>query len=148
MGQQDSGAVISLQDIDTLKRTLDRTREYADDLWKIRRDAVLLLDDKLRVTAGNRAFYRTFEVSAPETERELDLRIGQWAVECHCIAAGAGGHYPKKCASADYEVKHDFPKLGPRTMVLNARRVELQAGHPSILLAIEDVSRRSQQGVA
>jgi hypothetical protein len=54
---------------------------------------------------------------------------------------------PKNAQVSDYELRHDFPKLGPRTMVLNARRVE-QPGRPSILLAIEDVSRRSQQGIA
>ncbi|MGC2819126.1 MAG: chemotaxis protein CheB [Candidatus Sulfotelmatobacter sp.] len=143
-----TGAVISLQDIDTLKRTLDSTREYADELVDNSQGCILLLDDKLRVTAGNRAFYRTFEVTAPETEGSsiYELGNGQWNVSG--LRRVLEDIIPKNAQVSDYELRHDFPKLGPRTMVLNARRVELQPGHPSILLAIEDVSRRSQQGVA
>jgi hypothetical protein len=33
-------------------------------------------------------------------------------------------------------------------MLLNARRVELQKGHPFILLAIEDVTAREKNGAA
>jgi hypothetical protein len=33
-------------------------------------------------------------------------------------------------------------------MLLNARRVELQPGHPVILLAIEDVTQKSREGAA
>jgi hypothetical protein len=33
-------------------------------------------------------------------------------------------------------------------MLLNARRVELQPGHPFILLAIEDVTASRQNGAA
>jgi len=45
-------------------------------------------------------------------------------------------------------MSHDFPHLGSRDMVLNARRVELQPGNAFILLAIEDVTEKSRQGVA
>jgi len=45
-------------------------------------------------------------------------------------------------------MSHDFPHLGPRDMLLNARRVELQPGHPFILLAIEDVTEKSREGAA
>jgi hypothetical protein len=45
-------------------------------------------------------------------------------------------------------MSHDFPSLGPRDMLLNARRVEMQKGHAFILLAIEDVSQRSEEGAA
>jgi hypothetical protein len=42
-----------------------------------------------------------------------------------------------------YEVEHDFPSIGRRVMLLNARRVFDETGSASaILLAIEDVTRR------
>jgi two-component system CheB/CheR fusion protein len=143
-----TGAVISLQDIDTLKRTLESTREYADELLENSQGCILLLDDKLRVTAANRAFYRTFDVTAPETEGRsiYELGDGQWNVTG--LRRVLEDIIPKNAQVSDYEVRHDFPKLGPRTMLLNARRVELQPGRPSILVGIEDVSQRSQQGVA
>lgn len=41
----------------------------------------------------------------------------------------------------DFEVRHNFPHLGSRTMMLNARRIEPQPGRQLILLYIEDVTR-------
>ena len=38
------------------------------------------------------------------------------------------------------EVRHDFPRLGPRVMMLNARRIEPQPGRQMILLHIEDAT--------
>ena len=44
-----------------------------------------------------------------------------------------------------FEVDHDFPSIGRRTMVLNARRVSRSAGKiHQILLAIEDVTERAR----
>jgi len=46
---------------------------------------------------------------------------------------------PRSTVFNDYEVSHTFAQLGPRTMLLNARRVNhLQR----ILLAIEDITSR------
>jgi hypothetical protein len=45
-------------------------------------------------------------------------------------------------------MSHDFPALGRRDMLLNATRVEVQKGHPFILLAVEDVTRAEKSGAA
>jgi hypothetical protein len=45
-------------------------------------------------------------------------------------------------------MSHKFPHIGSRDVHLNARRVELQPGHPFILLAIEDVTEKSGEGAA
>ena len=42
-----------------------------------------------------------------------------------------------------YEVEHEFPGIGQRTMRLNARQVFYKGGsHATILLGIEDVTDR------
>ncbi len=143
-----SGAVISLQDINNLRCTLEQTREYADNLMEHSHAAILLLDDKLRITAANLAFYRTFNASTQETEgRPLyELGNGQWNISG--LRQMLEEIIPGKSQEGDYEVTHDFPKLGSRTMQLNARRIELQPGLPFILLAIEDVSDQNKEGAA
>ena len=43
----------------------------------------------------------------------------------------------------NYEVEHDFPGLGRRTMCLNARKVFYEGGsHTTILLGIEDITEK------
>jgi two-component system, chemotaxis family, CheB/CheR fusion protein len=142
------GAVISLQDVDALKRTLDQTREYADTIVESAREPILVLDTKLQVTAANPAFYRAFEVSTAETEGRLiyELGNGQWDIPR--LRELLEEIVPRNSRVDDFEMSHNFPHLGSRDMLLNARRVELQPGHPFILLVIEDVTQKSREGVA
>jgi two-component system CheB/CheR fusion protein len=142
------GAVISLQDVDALKRTLDQTREYADTIVESAREPILVLDTKLQVSGANPAFYRAFEVTPEETERRLiyELGNGQWNIPR--LRELLEEIIPQNSRVDDFEMSHDFPHLGPREMLLNARRVELQPGHPFILLAIEDVTQKSREGAA
>lgn len=44
------------------------------------------------------------------------------------------------CSFEDFEVQHDFPKLGHKKMLLNARRIESADGESGlILLAMEEL---------
>jgi light-regulated signal transduction histidine kinase (bacteriophytochrome) len=45
----------------------------------------------------------------------------------------------------DFEVEHDFPSLGVRVMLLNARKLQRKCNHSElILLAIEDITERKR----
>jgi two-component system CheB/CheR fusion protein len=142
------GAVISLQDVDNLKRSLDQTREFADTIVESAREPILVLDGRLQVTAANPAFYRIFDVSREETERRLiyELGNGQWNIPR--LRELLEEIVPRNSRVDDFAMSHDFPHHGPREMLLNARRVEMQPGHPFILLAIEDVTEKSREGAA
>jgi chemotaxis protein methyltransferase CheR len=51
---------------------------------------------------------------------------------------------PEKTTLEDFRVEHDFPTIGPMTLLLNARRIEDQGGGAQlILLALEDITGRS-----
>jgi len=106
------------------------------------RESLLVLDVALRVKMANRSFYRTFRVKPEETEDKLlyDLGNGQWNVpklRALLEAVCSGGRQAE-----DFEVECDFPGIGRRFMILNARRIERETGQPMILLAIEDISER------
>jgi two-component sensor histidine kinase len=50
---------------------------------------------------------------------------------------------PEQGAMENYEVEHDFPSIGRRTMLLNARKVFYEKGsHSTILLGIEDITEK------
>jgi two-component system, chemotaxis family, CheB/CheR fusion protein len=142
------GAVISLQDVDALKRTLDQTREYADTIVESAREPILVLGSGLQVTAANPAFYRAFEVTPEETEGRLIYQLGNGQWNIPKLRELLEEIVPRNSRVDDFEMSHDFPHLGRRDMLLNARRVELQPGHPFILLAIEDVTRKNREGAA
>jgi two-component system, chemotaxis family, CheB/CheR fusion protein len=140
------GAVLSFQDIDALKQSLEQARTYADALIGNAREPLLVLDRDLRVTVANPAFYRTFFTLQEQTEGKLiyDLGSGQWNIPrlrdlLHNIIR-------VNARVDDFEVTHDFPGLGTRTMILNARRIEPQSGTQMIFLSCQDVTeQRSRQ---
>jgi two-component system CheB/CheR fusion protein len=136
------GAVISFQDIDIMKRSLDQMHRHADALIETAREAILILDSKLQVISANLTFYRDFAVSHEETQNRAiyDLGNGQWNIPR--LRELLENVLPDNGRVEDFEVSHDFPHLGARKMMLNARRVEPQPGQKLILLYIEDVTRK------
>jgi two-component system, chemotaxis family, CheB/CheR fusion protein len=137
------GAVISFQNIDAMKRNLDQIRAFADSLIENAHEPILVLDGNLQVISANLAFCRDFEVSPGETENRAvyDLCDGQWNIPklrelLERIVPGNG-------RVENFEVRNHFPSLGPRVMMLNARRIEPQPGQQLILLFIEDVTAKS-----
>jgi two-component system CheB/CheR fusion protein len=136
------GAVVSFQDIDVLKRSAEQARVLADAISETAREAILVLDGSLHVTNANPAFYRNFGVSREETENRAiyDLGQGQWNIPK--LRELLERVLPNNGLVEDFEVRHDFPRLGPRVMILNARRIEPEPGRLLILLHIEDATRK------
>jgi len=136
------GAVISFQDIDAMKRNLDQMHQHADALIENAREAILILNSSLQVISANLAFCREFGVSREETESRAvyDLGDGQWNIPR--LRELLENILPNNGRVEDFEVRHDFPHLGQRVMMLNAGRIEPQAGQKMILLYIEDVTEK------
>ena len=107
------------------------------------REPLIVLDRELRVVAASRSFYQTFGAEPGTTEGRMlfDLGDGQWNIPA--LRTILEDIIPKHRTVEAYEVEHEFPILGRRVMLLNARRVLDEAGSDSaILLAIEDVTKR------
>jgi len=104
-------------------------------------DPFLVLDEGLHVLAASRAFYEVFRVDAAETKgRSLfALGDGQWNIPAlrHLLET----IIPDRVAMDGFEVSHDFPGLGLRIMLLNARKVIYEDSPAiTILLAFRDVT--------
>jgi two-component system CheB/CheR fusion protein len=142
------GAVLVLVDIDALKRTereVKAARDYAEAILRTARDPLLVLRADLRVNTANGAFYQTFKTAPDHTEGCLIFKIsgGAWDIpKLHTLLEDI---LRRNSFFNDFEVTHDFPHIGQRTMLLAARRLDLDDGSPPmILLAIEDVTDRQQ----
>src|SRR5688572_2272693 len=84
------------------------------------REPLLVLDGKLCVQAASRSFFETFRVGRDETiGRHLyELGEGQWDVPD--LRRLLEEVIPRSAAVEGYEVEHDFPRLGRRSMRLDA----------------------------
>jgi PAS domain-containing protein len=137
--------VLAMEDVTERRRSeadLKAIETYAQNIVDTVREPLLILDTTLRVRSGNRAFYQTFQVSSKETENRLiyELGNGQWDIPD--LRTLLEDIVPKSSVFNDFQLEHDFPEIGRRVMLLNARK--LQAGHHGelLVLAMEDVTER------
>ena len=122
---------------------------YAEDIIATLREPFVVLDGNLRVRSANRSFYKSFHAAPEETENRLIYELGnsQWNIPAlrMLLDEVLSEHHPVD----DYEVEHDFPAIGRRTMLLNARQFPPGAENPElILLAIQDITDRKRAEVA
>lgn len=107
------------------------------------REPIIVLDKDLRVIVASRSFYRIFKVSPEATEGRLlyELGDGEWNIPKLRVLLEK--IIPERGTMEDFEVEHEFPDLGHRTMCLNARQVFYEGGaDTTILLGIEDITER------
>ena len=100
---------------------------------------VLILNEDLCVVLANPSFYSHFRVTPLQTETRkiYDLGTGQWNIPKLRVLLEEV--LPRNSFFTDFEITHDFPSLGLRTILLSGRRVDhLQ----KILIRIEDVTER------
>jgi len=107
------------------------------------REPVLILDKNLRVLAANEPFYRTFQVEEKETEKKIvyELGNGQWDIPA--LRKLLENILPQNTFFKGFEVIHEFPLIGKKIMILNARQIHFKedvSSQPIILLAIEDIT--------
>ena len=144
------GVVVSFVDITALKeveKLADDARAFAETITDTIREALLVLDGNLKVVSANKVFYRNFEITSEKTEGRhiFSLGDGQWDIPR--LRELLEKIIPEKSSFDDFEVEHDFPNIGHRRMVLNARMMKQQSGKPSlILLAMEDITDRGHHG--
>ncbi len=110
-----TGAVITLQDIDPLKRGLkaaEEARDYAEGMIETVREPLVVLDSDLRVQRATQAFYDMFLVSRDETQGRFlyDLGNGQWNQKR--LRELIGNALFRSEPFYDFEVKHEFPHIG------------------------------------
>ena len=139
-GQID-GAVIVLVDVDDLKRAAEEIQhalDRANAIVATVREPLLILDRELRVEKANRAYLDTFQVGPQDTQGERlgALGNGQWGGSS--LRAALEEVLATERPLEGFEVEHDFPGLGPRTMAINARCMHADGGDLRLLMAIED----------
>ena len=115
----------------------------ADSIVDTVREPMLVLSADLRVRRANRSFYRTFRVTPEETVGRLVYDLGNQQWDIPWLRKLLEEVLPQDTAFDDFEVEHDFPAIGRKYMLLNARRICGKDNQTEfILLAIEDTTER------
>jgi PAS domain S-box-containing protein len=113
----------------------------ASDIVETVPSALIILDRNLIITSANRAFYQTFRTSAEATEGCLIYDLGNRQWDIPALRTLLESVIPHRASVEGFEVEHNFPTIGKRTMLVNARKIFSPGDQDGfILLAIEDVS--------
>lgn len=132
--------------------------DFFDDSWKdswtyiktvvdVVREPVLILDKNFKVLAANNPFYNVFQVEASDTENQIVYKLGNGQWDIPDLKKLLEDILPKNTFFKGFEVAHNFPSIGYKVMILNARQIHFKNNEtknkefPSIiLLAIEDIT--------
>ena len=144
--EQTAGAVLTFTNVTAFRASLEQAiyeREYTKAILNTVSNPLVVLDAQLRVQSANRAFYATFGASREETQYVSlrDLGDDEWRASDLWSSLAA-----IVAESSDFErleIERSFPALGPRTVLLDARRIS-RAGAATLLLSFLDITERKQ----
>ncbi len=148
MDKKIEGAVITLVDINELKLNLLRLNQSQDLIQGIlgsMGEALLVLDRDLRVKMVNQAFYKTFQMPPDRTVGNLVYELGEREWDIPELRRLLEDILPRDTSFQNLLVEHDFPGIGPMTLLLNGTRItrdrdQALAGEDLILLTIANIT--------
>jgi two-component system CheB/CheR fusion protein len=138
------GICIAFQDVTDRKKAaqdIDEARIFAQAIVATVRTALVVLDKDLHVASANDAFYQMFQVARSETEGFSLYELGdrQWDIPALRLLMVK---VIEDELVTDFEVEHEFERIGWRVMRLDARLMRRIDRPPLILLAVEDWTER------
>lgn len=128
------GVVLMLADINEIKGATSQ-------IMAVARHPMLTLYEDLKIKAANDAFYRTFELAPNELEGRLLYQVGKGAWEVPKLRTLLEEILPQQMDVRDFLLEAEFPRIGRKKMLVNARRFyEESRGVQLILMGLEDVT--------
>lgn len=119
---------------------------YAESIVETVREPLVVLNVDLKILSANRSFYKTFKVTPDETIGNFIYDLGDRQWDIPWLRTLLEDILPKNSKFDNFEVEHDFPNIGCKMMLLNARRIyRKDIGMQMILLAIEDITERRRR---
>ncbi len=123
--------------------TLEESEAYLSAIVETIRESLVVLDSNFRIISANHNFCEFFKETEPEIIETsiFEIGSGKWNIpELKDLLMKV---LPNNNPFEGFELTHDFPLIGRKTIVLNARQMTLKGKYQQrILLAIEDITER------
>ncbi|MFZ2161599.1 MAG: PAS domain-containing protein [Sideroxyarcus sp.] len=122
---------------------LHNARGLAENIVDTVHEPLLVLDSASKVVSASMAFFDQFRVTPEETLGHHIYEVGQRRWDIPRLRELLETILPYGQFLDGYAIEHDFPDIGKRKLLLNARRITGKAdATQAILLAINDVTER------
>lgn len=135
--------IVLNQELVSLNEQVTTARNYAESIITTIQEPLLVLDKTLRVKTANDAYYKTFHVTEEETEGTLIYELGNKQWNTAPLRKLLEEILPQKTKFADFEVRHEFPIVGERIMLLYGCEITREKSEENlILLVIKDITEQ------
>ena len=115
--------------------------EYTLSIINTVHEPIIMLYGDLKVALASRSFYQTFKVKPEETEGRFIYELGNHQWDIPKLRQLLEEILPGTTSFDDFEIEHDFPNIGKRTMLLNACRIYMGVNRTKlIILTIKDIT--------
>ncbi len=118
---------------------------YAESVVNTMREPLLVLDADFRVRSANRSFYQVFGLKKEAVENQglYEIADREWDLpELHRLLEEI---LQGQESVEDFELEHDFPRIGSKVMLLNGRKLWREGTKTEfLLLAFEDITERKR----
>jgi two-component system CheB/CheR fusion protein len=137
------GVVLTFTDI-TVRIKAIATQEalllLAESIVKTIREPFIVLDGALKVISASNPFYREFQITPEQTLGRPIYQIGNQQWDIPRLRELLETMLVRDEAFEKYAVEHDFPGIGHRKMLLNARRIVGKVGAPQMILLSMEIN--------
>jgi PAS domain S-box-containing protein len=128
-----------------LQAEIKEAREYAENIVETVPSPLVVLSSDLKILTANHSFYASFKVTPEATIGHFIYDLGNRQWDIPRLRVLFEEILPNDTVFNGFEVEHDFPGIGRKTILLNAREIfRKNIGSHIILLAMEDITERKR----
>ncbi|MBE0412735.1 chemotaxis protein CheB [Yoonia sp.] len=141
---QTNGVVITFSEVTEIKQIQEaheQAKWFSDNIIATIREPLLVLDKDFNIVLASRSFHQMFQTIPAQTDGQnlFQLQNAKW--NQRQLRDLLERVLPDQTTVESYQITIETAAVGPRTMVLNARRLEgNRLESDLILLAIEDMT--------
>jgi len=133
------------QELQMRNDLLNESYEFSEAVIATVHEPMLVLSKDFYVRSANKSFYEKFLVIKEETEGKYLFDLGEQQWEIPALYALLNNIVSTNTDFHNFEVRHTFPGIGEKIMLLNANLI-IQKNHfeKLILMTIKDITERFQ----
>ena len=146
------GTVLTFMNVTAFRASIDQAiyeREYTKAILNAGADPLVVVSHELHLQTANRAFYQMFGVAREATQNVSLEALPNATFDLDRLGTQLEKMIAEGSEFQAFEIEHNFPGIGPRTLVIDARPLSF-SGHsrPMILLSFHDVTIRKEAEAA
>ncbi len=136
------GVVMTFVDITEAKRAAAEREVFFENIVQTVREPLLVLDESFKVVMANNAFLELFQVRREDTQGHMIRNLGGHEWNIPVLTELLSEVLKTGKVFENFKVEADFPSVGWRTLLLNARKITAigDRNRSLILLAMENVT--------